>query len=64
MADYKKMYAILCSAMSDAIDSLENIPLARNAVEAMKEAMNRAEDVYLDGEVVLTRFKIPDEEDS
>lgn len=64
MADYKKMYAILCSAMSDAIDSLENIPLARNAVEAMKEAMNRAEDIYLDGEVVLTRFKIPDEEDS
>ena len=64
MSDYKKMYAILCSAMSDAIDSLENIPLARNAVEAMKEAMNTAEDIYLDGEVVLTRFKIPDEEDS
>lgn len=64
MADYKKMYAILCSAMSDAIDSLENIPLARNAVEAMKEAMNTAEDIYLDSEVVLTRFKIPDEEDS
>ncbi len=64
MADYKKMYAILCSAMSDAIDSLEDIPLARNTVKAMKEAMNTAEDIYLDGEVMLTRFKIPGEEDS
>lgn len=64
MADYKKMYAILCSAMSEAIDSLEDIPRARDAVKTMKEAMNTAEDIYLDSEVVLTRFKIPDEEDS
>ena len=63
MADYKKMYAILCSAMSKAIDSLEDIPRARDAVKTMKEAMNTAEDMYLDSEVVISRFKSQSEED-
>lgn len=63
MADYKKMYAILCSAMSEAIDSLEDIPRARDAVKTMKEAMNTAEDMYLDSEVVISRFKSQTEEE-
>lgn len=28
MPDYKKMYAILCGAIDDVIDPLEEIPLA------------------------------------
>ena len=28
MADYQKMYAVLCSAVDEVIDPLERIPLA------------------------------------
>ena len=28
MTEYRKMYAMLCTAVSAAIDELENIPLA------------------------------------
>ena len=28
MADYQKMYALLCGAVDDVIDPLEQIPLA------------------------------------
>ena len=31
MADYQKMYATVCAAASEAVDELENIPLAVNA---------------------------------
>lgn len=47
MADYKKMYAILCCAMSDAIDQLEDVPSAIETCRMMRNAMRQAEEVYL-----------------
>lgn len=47
---YRKMYAILCGAASDAIDALQdpnNRFYARTILEA---AMQKAEDIYLDSE--------------
>ena len=29
MADYQKMYAVLCGAIDDVLDGLRTIPLAR-----------------------------------
>lgn len=47
MADYKKMYAILCGAVDDVIDPLERIPLARGCAQKLKEALLEAEEVYI-----------------
>ena len=38
MADYQKMYVILCAAASDAVDELADIPLA------MREGYSTASD--------------------
>ena len=48
MADYKKMYAVLCGAIDDVIDPLEKIPLARDCVEKLKAALLEAEDIYIE----------------
>lgn len=47
MADYKKMYAILCGAVDDVIDPLERIPLARGCAQKLKEALLEAEEIYI-----------------
>jgi len=48
MADYQKMYGILCRAMSEALDRLpqkaENLP----ARLCMEKALNEAEDLYIE----------------
>lgn len=48
MMDYKKLYSILFGAASDALDLLPETP--ENAAGRWKliEAMNRAEDIYLE----------------
>ena len=46
MADYRKMYAILCGAIDDVIESLERIPLAHDA-QTLRQALLEAEDVYV-----------------
>jgi len=48
MADYRKMYAILCAAIDDVIDPLERIPLAHFEVEKLRAALLSAEEVYID----------------
>lgn len=48
MADYQKMYNILCCAVDSVIDSLEKIPLAQRSVQILLSALNAAEDVYID----------------
>jgi len=48
MADYKKMYAILCAAADAAIDPLERIPLAWPQAQALRRALLEAEEVYLE----------------
>jgi len=48
MADYEKMYAVLCCAIDDVIDPLEKIPLAYSPVEKLKAALLEAEEIYID----------------
>lgn len=48
MADYEKMNAILCGAVDDAISALEPYPWARTTMQALQNAMMRAESVYIE----------------
>lgn len=48
MADYQKMYAVLCGAASEAIDQLENIPLALPVCRSLQAALDKAEEIYLE----------------
>lgn len=45
--NYKKMYAILCGAVDDVIDDLNQIPLARPAARKLQKAMLDAEEVCI-----------------
>ncbi len=48
MADYQKMYTLLCSAIDSVLDGLQEIPLARPYVYTLSEALLKAEDIYID----------------
>lgn len=48
MADYQKMYAILCGAIDDVIPSLESIPPALSCARRLCAALEQAETLYLD----------------
>ena len=50
MADYHTMYTILCAAVDQVIDPLEQIPQARPFAAALHMALERAEEVYVDSE--------------
>ena len=50
MPDYRKMYAILCGAIDDVIDPLEEIPLALPYAIKLKAALEAAEELYLSAE--------------
>ena len=47
MADYRKMYHVLCKAVDDVIDPLERIPLAVPYVQQLKKALSEAEEIYI-----------------
>ena len=47
MADYKKMYAVLCGAIDQVIEPLERIPLAWPSAQVLRKALLRAEDIYV-----------------
>ena len=47
MADYEKMYAILCGAVDDVIDPLERIPMAKDCVEKLKATLLETEEIYI-----------------
>ena len=59
MADYRKMYAILCAAIDDVIDPLERIPLAHFEVEKLRAALLSAEEVYIDSSPDLDDASAP-----
>lgn len=48
MPDYKKMYAVLCKAIDDAIDPLEQIPSAKQIAGSLQNALLEAEEIYID----------------
>lgn len=47
MIDYQKMYTILCTAVDEAIDPLEKIPLAYAEAQKLRAALLAAEEVYI-----------------
>ena len=50
MPDYKKMYAIICAAASEALDKLPDT--AENAAgrETLQQALDKAEALYISAE--------------
>ena len=54
MADYKKMYALLCGAIDDAIEPLEKIPQAYSIVISLKKALLEAEELYISEDLKST----------
>lgn len=43
MADYQKMYAVLCGAIDNALDDLQTIPLAYPCARRLHDALMAAE---------------------
>ncbi len=53
MPDYQKMYYILCSAASRAIDQMPDMPANQPARQTLLAALNDAEDLYInDGNLI------------
>ena len=48
MIDYQKVYTILCSAIDEVIDPLEQIPFAYPEAQKLRNALLAAEEVYID----------------
>ena len=47
MADYRKMYYVLCKAIDDVIDPLDRIPLAKPYAKQLQKALLEAEEIYI-----------------
>ena len=47
MPNYQKMYALLCGAIDDVLDPLEQIPLALPYAQQLQAALEAAEELYL-----------------
>ena len=47
MADYQKMYAVLCCARDQVIDPWECIPLAYSSANILRSALQEAEEIYI-----------------
>lgn len=48
MANYKKMYAVLCCAIDDVIGDLSQIPLAQESIRHLQCALLRTESIYIE----------------
>ena len=47
MPDYKKMYALLCAAASEALDLLPETEETRAGRDALQDALLQAEEMYI-----------------
>lgn len=47
MADYKKMYALLCAAASEALDKLPDSPENKAGRAILQQALYAAEELYI-----------------
>ena len=47
MADYQRMYYVLCRAVDAVVDPLDQIPAAASQAAALREALLEAEEIYL-----------------
>ena len=57
MADYKKMYAVLCGAIDDVIEPLRQIPLARPVLNKLQSALLEAEEIYIKTDSDIAPFQ-------
>ena len=48
MADYKKMYCLLCRVIDDVIGPLEKLPMTEKYAERLKQALEDAEEIYIE----------------
>ena len=55
MADYQKMYAILCGAVDDALMGLEQGSSAACIALRLRLALERAEEIYLETSMCAER---------
>ena len=42
------MYAVLCGAVDDVIDTLEKIPLAFSSAKILRNALEQADEIYIE----------------
>ena len=47
MADYKKMYCVVCSAADSVIDELDGMTETRHIADVLKAALLEAEEIYI-----------------
>ena len=47
MADYRKMYCVVCKAADEAATALESVPGAEAAAEKLIAALREAEEIYI-----------------
>lgn len=47
MADYKRMYTLLCKTIDDVIDPLSRIPDAKIYASYLQDALMQAEEIYI-----------------
>ena len=48
MADYQKMYSLLCRVVDSVIAPLERIPLAAPYADVLRGALEDAEELYVE----------------
>ena len=48
LADYQKMYALLCGAVDEVIGQLEKLPEAKPSALILTAALHEAERLYVD----------------
>ena len=47
MADYKRMYTVLCRAVDKALDELSGMPPTVSVAKELQRALLEAEEIYL-----------------
>ena len=50
MADYRKMYALLCGTIDSVLDELKTIPCALPSADKLQRALWKAEEMYMTDE--------------
>ena len=48
MANYPKMYALLCGTIDDALDEMRSIPQAASTAEKLQRALLEAEALFIE----------------
>lgn len=70
MADYKRMYTLLCKTIDEMIDPLSRIPRGEPYSESLQDALLQAEEIYIsttpyaegtsDSQIIQMKIDIPE----